>query len=142
MQVETNLDNFLKNYFCGERTDRGQLFYDKILVGTEYGLNFSAKQRLFSKICEVNDLQIDELKKILKFITATRNKVAHSQRFYCGDKTVLQNRKSTYDSKEEIELTDELMGKIRTSTESVLEGIWDINTKLNAIKKPPINLKE
>jgi hypothetical protein len=126
LNVETVLDMFLYQYFCAGDTAKAWIFHDELLVNPEYGLNFFQKQKLLSAICKKEEIDITQLKKDLTFIIKTRNKVAHHERYWGGNQTVLYPRKSSINVNTGLELTNQLMKEIE-------DTVISANSRINAL---------
>jgi len=132
LHVETSLDFFISNYFCYPQSYKTFLLSDLILIK----LGFERKVQIFREICKKEEIDKEEIKKIIKsidFVKTIRNKVAHSEAFI-GDPTdgiKLQTRESVKYKKDELKLTEELIKRVDKNRLSAIRGIVQIYLKLS-----------
>jgi hypothetical protein len=114
LDIESDLDFFISNYFCSPQSYKTFLLRDLILVEP---IGFGRKIEIFKKICEKENIDKERINKIVeavKFVNNIRNRVAHDEAFISDQKEgiKLQKRKSVQYKKDEREITDDLVKEV------------------------------
>ena len=114
LNIESELEFFISNYFCSPQSYKTFLFEDLILV--KY-VGFERKIEIFKEICKKEDIDKERINKIVesvRFVQKIRNRVAHDEAFVSDQKEgiKLQTRKSVKYKKDEIKITGDLVKKV------------------------------
>lgn len=114
LDVESNLDYFISNYFCAPQSYKTFLLMDLILVEL---MGFGRKIEIFKKICKRENIDEERINKIVEAVRSVnniRNRVAHDEAFVSDQKEgiKLQKRKSVQYKKDELKITDELVKEV------------------------------
>ena len=114
INIESELEFFISNYFCSPQSYKTFLFKDSILV--KY-VTFEHKIEIFREICKKEDIDKEQINKIVKsvrFVQKIRNRVAHGEAFVSDQKEgiKLQKRESVKYKKDEIKITGDLVKKV------------------------------
>ena len=125
INIESELEFFISNYFCSPQSYKTFLFKDSILVKC---VTFEHKIEIFREICKKEDIDKEQINKIVKsvrFVQKIRNRVAHDEAFVSDQKEgiKLQKRKSVTYKKDEIKITGDL---VETADEKRLFSIQEI----------------
>ena len=114
LDIESELDFFISNYFCSPQSYKTFLLRDLILVEQ---IGFGRKIEIFKKICEKENIDKERINKIVeavKSVNNIRNRVAHNEAFVSDQKEgiKLQKRKSVQYKKDELKIADELVKEV------------------------------
>lgn len=138
LNLETDIDFFISNYFCYLQNYRTFLFEDIIVIN----LNFGRKIEIFKQICKSESVDQEQIRKILeaiKEIQEIRNRVAHDEAFVSDPEEgiKLQKRKNVKYKKDELKITDELVKKLDKSRLFSIQEISKIHMEL----RDPLRIK-
>ncbi len=114
INIESELEFFISNYFCSPQSYKTFLFKDSILV--KY-VTFEQKIEIFREICKKEDIDKEQINKIVtsvRFVQKIRNRVAHGEAFVSDQKEgiKLQKRESVKYKKDEIKITGDLVKEV------------------------------
>lgn len=130
--AETRVDLFVAGYFAGWDEKKAGLLNDLFLA--EF-LDFEKKNRLFKRICEVEDVpakDINEVFNAAESIRKVRNKIAHFEPVIeaPSGKVKLQPRKGTIQPSERLEIDAALVKFVAERSAAVTQGLEKITQKL------------
>ncbi len=134
LNIESELDFFISNYFCSPQSYKTFLFKDLILV--EHHMVFGRKIEIFKEICKKENIgkeRIDKIVDAVKFVNRIRNRVAHDEAFVSDQKEgiKLQKRKSVKYKQDEIEITYDLVKKVDEKRLSAIQEIVKLYMELS-----------
>lgn len=123
LAVETELEFFISNYFVKPQNAK-TFFLNDIIVSK---LNFEQKKHIFKEICDREQFEKKEVKKIIKsieFVQQARNRVAHWEAEHLSDGTFrLRNRKSFTTAKDIQEINKMLVESVDKERLKAIRGI-------------------
>ena len=132
VNVESELELFLSNYFLGVSSSKDNIFRDEILLN----MGFERKITLFKKICKYEKFNQKKLASIIddcNFVKDIRNKIAHFGSTYEGSpedpknaKLILWSRKSLVHRKDSLDITEELSQEIGKRYFAVIKGVGEV----------------
>ena len=131
LNVESSLEFFIENYFCYPQSHKTFYFHDFILVN----LSFERKIQIFKKICKKEEVEEENLEKIIKnirYVQRIRNKIAHFESHILKNKVIkLKSRKSVKFIEDDLKIDKNLLNEIRSKKESAINGINKIHLQLS-----------
>ena len=123
VHVEDYLEFFISDYFVKPQNAK-TFFLNDIIVSK---LNFEQKKHIFKEICEREQFEKKEVKKIIKsieFVQQARNRVAHWEAERLSDGTFrLRNRKSFTTAKDVQEINKMLVESVDKERLKAIRGI-------------------
>jgi hypothetical protein len=133
LNIESELDFFISNYFCYLQNYKTFLFADLILVER---MGFGRKIEIFKEICKkenVDKERIDKIVESIEFVQRIRNRVAHDEAFVSDQKEgiKLQKRKSVKYKRDEIKITGDLVKKVDEKRLSSIQEIVKLYMELS-----------
>lgn len=133
LNIESNLEHFISNYFCSPQNYKTFLFNDLILVEM---IGFGRKINIFKEICKkerIDKNQINKTVEAIKFINQIRNRIAHDEAFvYSQEEGIkLQKRKSIQFKKDELKITNDLVEEINEKRLFCIQEINKIHIELS-----------
>jgi hypothetical protein len=122
LNVESNLEFFISNYFIFPHTQKTFFLKDSIITK----LSFERKIQLFEEISKKLDIKKEKSKEIinaLRYVQNIRNKVAHNDALIMSNKISLIPKKLSFKKEEQVEITDELVEKVNENVLTAIHGI-------------------
>jgi len=123
LNIETQLEFFISNYFVKPQSAKTFFFNDKIVLKS----TFERKKNIFREICKREKFDEKEICKIIKsieFVQHARNSVAHWDSERLSENTIqLRKRKSYTTVKDILKIDEDLVKKVDEERLKAMEGI-------------------